>query len=122
MLIKLWKSHGKIDESRSQKPYRVLCDVYAKLLAMVVQHWLFLVDLWAYPDRSLVKAARTVARRALELARSLAQDTQLVETIAHIGSTLSGCRINRRMQHPNTYQLLVDASLLGIGMPDKSLA
>jgi len=50
LLFKLWKSHGKIDESRSAKPDRVLCDVYAKLPAMVVQHWLCLVALWAYPD------------------------------------------------------------------------
>jgi hypothetical protein len=118
LLIKLWKSHGTIDESRSQKPYRVLCDVYAKLLAMVVQHWLFLVNLWAYPDRSLVKAAKTVKRRALELARSFRRRNRLIETITSIGQCITGCRINQRKQEPNTYQLLLDASLLGIGMRD----
>ncbi len=120
LLIKLWKSHGTVDESRSQKPYRVLCDVYAKLLAMVVQHWLFLVNLWAYPDRSLVKAAKTVKRRAMELASSFRKRHRLVETITSIGQCITGCRINRRKQYPNTYQLLLDASLLGIGMPDGS--
>lgn len=118
LLIKLWKRHGTVDESRSQKPYRVLCDVYAKLLAMVVQHWLFLVNLWAYPDRSLVKAAKTVKRRAMELARSFRKRSRLIETITSIGQCITGCRINRRKQYPNTYQLLLDASLLGIGMPD----
>lgn len=68
LLFKLWKSHGHIDESRSAKPWRVLCEVYAKLLAMVVQHWLLLVGCWAYPDRSLVKAAQTVRTFALSLA------------------------------------------------------
>jgi hypothetical protein len=120
LLIKLWKSHGTVDESRSQKPYRVLCDVYAKLLAMVVQHWLFLVNLWAYPDRSLVKAAKTVKRRAMELARSFRKRNRLIETITSIGQCITGCRINRRKQEPNTYQLLLDASLLGIGMPEGS--
>ncbi len=118
LLIKLWKSHGKIDASRSQKPYRVLCDVYAKLLAMVVQHWLVLVNLWAAPDRSLVKAAKTIRRRAMELARSFRRRNRLVEAITSIGQCITGCRINRRKQEPNTYQLLLDASLLGIGMPD----
>ncbi len=113
-LIKLWKSHGKIDESRSQKPERVLCDVYAKILAMVVQHWLFLVNLWAYPDRSLVKAARTVKRRAMELARGFRRRSRLVAAIRDIGQCITGCRMNRRKQEPNTYQLLLDASLLGI--------
>jgi hypothetical protein len=30
LLFKLWKTHGHIDESRSQKPWRILCEVYAK--------------------------------------------------------------------------------------------
>jgi hypothetical protein len=120
LLIKLWKSHGTVDESRSQKPYRVLCDVYAKLLAMVVQHWLFLVNLWAYPDRSLVKAAKTVKRRAMELASSFRKRNRLVEAITSIGQCITGCRMNRRKQEPTTYQLLLDASLLGIGMPEGS--
>src|SRR5438128_8884689 len=60
LLFKLWKSHGHIDESRSGKPWRVLCEVYAKLLAMVVQHWLLLTGCWASPARSLVTAAQTV--------------------------------------------------------------
>jgi hypothetical protein len=120
LLIKLWKSHGTIDESRSQKPYRVLCDVYAKLLAMVVQHWLFLVNLWAYPDRSLVKAAKTIRRRAMELASNFRRRNRLVEAITSIGQCITGCRMNRRKQEPTTSQLLLDASLLGIGMPEGS--
>ena len=68
LLFKLWKSHGHIDQSRSEKVWRVLCDVYAKLLAMVVQHWIWLTSVWDYPDRSLVKAAKTVQKYALQLA------------------------------------------------------
>jgi Transposase DDE domain len=34
LLCKLWKSQGRVDESRSLKPWRILCEVYAKLLAM----------------------------------------------------------------------------------------
>jgi hypothetical protein len=101
-LIKLWKSHGTIDESRSQKPYRVLCDVSAKLLAMIVQHWLFLVHLWAYLDRSLVKAAKASRWRALELARSFRRRNRLVETITSIGQGIARCRMNRRTQEPTT--------------------
>ena len=112
LLIKRWKSHGKIDESRSQKPYRVLCDVYAKLLAMIVQHWLFLVH--------AMKAAKTIRRRALELASNVRRYYRLVETISSIGHCIAGCRINRRTQYPNTYQLLLDASLLDIGMVEGS--
>ena len=104
----LWKSHGRIDESRSVKPWRVLCDVYAKLLAMVVQHWVTLISLWDYPERSLVKAAQTVQKYALQLATNLWHHVRTEETLELIARCLkTGCRINRRKTHPTTYQLLL---------------
>lgn len=111
LLFKLWKSHGRIDESRSTKPWRVLGDVYAKLLAMIVQHWIMLIDLWGYPDRSLVKAAKTVAKYALQLATGLWHHARTQETLDIITRCLqAGCRLERRKQHPNTYQLLLAAT------------
>jgi hypothetical protein len=68
----------------------------------------------------LVKAAKTVKRRALELARSFRRRNRLIETITSIGQCITGCRMNRRKQEPNTAQLLLDASLLGIGIPEGS--
>jgi hypothetical protein len=116
LLFKLWKSHGHIDASRSGKPWRVLCEVYAKLLAMVVQHWLLLTGCWTYPDRSLVKAAQTVRLHALHLASALRCPTALGAVIILIHRCLAaGCRLNRRKKKPNTYQLLLDPSLAGLG-------
>src|SRR5437588_11779848 len=115
LLFKLWKSHGHIDESRSGKPWRVLCEVYAKLLAMVVQHWLLLTGCWAYPDRSLVKAAQTVRHHAIHLASALACPAALGTAITVIHCCLAaGCRLNRRKKKPNTYQLLLDPTLGGL--------
>jgi hypothetical protein len=116
LLFKLWKSHGHIDESRSGKPWRVLCEVYAKLLAMVVQHWLLLTGCWAYPDRSLVKAAQTVREHARHLASALACPRLLGHAIGVIHRCLAaGCRLNRRKKKPNTYQLLLDPALGAVG-------
>src|SRR5260370_10276091 len=42
LLFKLWKNEGRIDESRSQKPCRGLCEIYAKLMGMVVRPWILL--------------------------------------------------------------------------------
>jgi hypothetical protein len=111
LLFKLWKSHGRVAASRSTKPWRVLCEVYAKLLAMVVQHWLFLVSCWAYPDRSLPKAAQTVRKHALHLASTFGTTTQLHRALGTIQRCLkTGCRLNRRKKAPNTYQLLLDVT------------
>lgn len=109
LLFKLWKQHGQIDEWRSTKPYRILCEVYAKLTAMVIQHWLLLVGCWEYPDRSLVKGAQTVRGYALMLASALAGMVQIGLVIEQIAHCLAlGCRMNRRRKKPNTYQLLMD--------------
>jgi hypothetical protein len=111
LLFKLWKSHGRVDESRSTKPWRILCEVYAKLLALLVQHWVFLVSCWAYPDRSLTKAAQTVQKHALHMASAFARLPRLGEALRTITSCLAvGCRMNRRKKHPNTYQLLLRAT------------
>jgi DDE family transposase len=111
LLCKLWKSHGRVDESRSTKPWRVLCEVYAKLLAMLVQHWVFLVSCWASPDRSLTKAAQTVQKHALHLASTFASSKRLADALLTVKRCLAaGCRMNRRKKHPNTYPLLLDAT------------
>jgi DDE family transposase len=111
LLFKLWKSQGHVDESRSTKPWRILCEVYAKLLAMLVQHWVFLVSFWTYPDRSLTKAAQTVQKHALGLASAFTSVQRLGKALLTVKRCLAaGCRMNRRKKHPNTYQLLLQAT------------
>ena len=110
LLFTLWKSHGRVDESRSLKPWRILCEVYAKLLAMVGQPWLFLVSCWAYPHRSLTKAAQTVQKHALHVASAFGRLPSLVMAITTVKRCLAaGCRMNRRKKHPNN------------GMPERTV-
>jgi hypothetical protein len=40
ILIKAWKNIGHIDEWRSKSPARMLCEIFAKMIAMVIQHWM----------------------------------------------------------------------------------
>ncbi len=109
LLFKLWKSQGQIDQWRSGKPWRIMCEVYAKLLAMLIQHWILLVGCWAYPNRSLTKAAQTVRSYALLLTSALAGIIALSVVIEQIARCLAlGCRMNRRKAQPNAYQLLLD--------------
>jgi hypothetical protein len=113
LLFKLWKQHGKIDESRSTKPWRVLCEVWAKLLAVLVQHWLTLTGCWQCPDRSLVKAAQVVRLHAMHLLAALGTCSRLAEAVLALHRCLPvACRLNRRKKHPNTYQLLLHPALL----------
>ena len=107
LLIKLWKSHGRIDESRSAKPWHVLCDVYAKLLAMLVQQWLILVSVWRYVDRSLTKAAKMLQKHVRDLEIHFADADDLIDALTMLTHCLSkGCRINKSKADPRTFQLL----------------
>jgi hypothetical protein len=108
LLFKLWKSHGRIDKWRSSKPWRILIEVYAKLLAMLVQHWLFLIGFWQFPNRSLFKGAHTIQRHALLLACSFASIDAVVAAITVIQRCLAaGCRINKRKTDLRSFQLLL---------------
>jgi Transposase DDE domain len=113
LLFKLWKSHGHVDESRGTQPWRVLCEVYAKLLAVLISHWVMLTELWAYPERSLVKAARLIQKHAFHLASSLWAQCALEDALNVIRDGLRACcRMNTRQKHPNTYQVLMNPELI----------
>lgn len=107
LLWKLWKSHGRIDESRSKNPWRILCEIYAKLLGMVVQHWTLLASCWSRPDRSLPKASAAVRRHAPELAASMRNGQLVYGALQRIARCLqSRCRVGKRRRDPPTHQLL----------------
>lgn len=109
LLFKLWKSGGRLAARRSAKPWRVLCEIYAKLIAMIIQHWVLLVGCWRYPDRSLMRAAATVRAWIPGLLLGLTQTPFLVTTLEIIGHCLAaGCRVQKRRNHPSAFQLQED--------------
>lgn len=113
-LFRLWKEHGLIDESRSSKPWRVLTELYAKLLAVLIQHWCTLTALWDQPARSLFKAAQTIRAHAALLASAFRGVLSLDSALQQLCSTLrAGCKLNSRRNAPNTYQLLENPDLIG---------
>jgi hypothetical protein len=43
LLFKLWKQDGQVDMSRSKNHWHLLCDFYAKLIGMIIVHWMMIV-------------------------------------------------------------------------------
>jgi hypothetical protein len=117
LLFKRWKRQGQVDTSRSQQPWRVLCEVYAKLVSMVVLHWVLRTRWWHYVDRSLPKAARAVQDYALSLGAAVADTPTCISIVlSRIARCIAhGCRMNARHKRPNTYQLL-------LALPDEALS
>ena len=107
LLYKLWKQHGQIDEWHTADAWRVLCELYAKLIAVLLQHWLIVLFAWHDPQRSLVKLAKVVRDTGWTLMEALAGSRSLRCALRSIGRRMrSGCQMNTRQQHPNSAQLL----------------
>lgn len=108
LLFKLWKQHGQLDEWRSAAPWRILCEIYAKLLALLIQHWCLLLRCWADPCRSLVKAAAVVRAHAVALAAARGAVGRLAAALATLADTLAcaGRVTTRRERPPTARQLL----------------
>ncbi len=107
LLYKLWKQDGQIDEWRTSNPWRVLCELYAKLIGALLQHWLIVLFAWQDPQRSLVKLAQVVRDTSWILMPALACGHRLPATLRLIGRRMrSGCQMNKRKKHPNSAQLL----------------
>ena len=108
LLFKLWKNSGKLDKSRSERPWRILCEFYAKLIAMIIQHWTLLLGLWTLPERSLVKASAVVRQHALSIVMAIQNRQQLVQALSICVDVLaSGNRIHKSQKTPRLFQLLV---------------
>lgn len=77
LIFRLWKSYGALDKSRSEKPWRILAEIYAKLIGLLLQHCCLIVTAWAMPDKRLVQAAQVIRDHALMLFKALNQTQQL---------------------------------------------
>lgn len=111
-LFDVWKTNGGLDRSRSRQPWRVLAEIYAKLIALVIQHWLLLHGDWQAPDHSLGKAAQVVRGSIRVLAHALDHIARLRAALREIGAVLAKAgRLNKRRSKPNTYQILQDPVL-----------
>ncbi len=105
LLFKLWKTHGKLGHSRSENPQRILCEVYAKLLGVLIQHWIVLTGLWQIQERSLVKGCQMVREQSARMAGCINDFKALTELLKELAQRFTyGCSLNSRKTKPNTSQ------------------
>ena len=70
LMFKGFKSIGKLQDSRSQKPYRILAEIYAKLIALLIQQAVMLSAGYRHIHHSFIKTARYIAGYARLIALS----------------------------------------------------
>ncbi len=107
ILFRRWKKGCQIDAWRTANPERILCELYAKLMAAVIEHWLLLLGCWHDPRRSLEKARQCVQREALRLVEVLQDEVPFERAITLMKRAMgSGCQLTQRGTRPNSAQLL----------------
>ncbi len=108
LLWKLWKAQGAVDEWQTAHPERILCERYAKLLGMLVQHWMLLLSCWDDPHRSLVGAAQVIREQVPTLVHGLMGRIPLGKAIRLVKQALSnGCSIPQRHTRLSTSHRLL---------------
>lgn len=114
LLFKLWRSHGGFGQSHGRLGHRVLCEVYAKLLAMVVRHWLLLMSGGPLTRINPVRAAREARRFALAVASALPCPRRLRRVLRLLRETLACLRPrHRRKKRPSALELLCEPQTPG---------
>jgi Transposase DDE domain len=109
LLIKVWKSEGRLDETGGTRQGRVLCEVLAKLLAQVVRHWTTLVTGGPRLQSSATREARAVGRLAVRVAVCLASASEgdLCRLLRRLRRRLARlARLANRRRRPLTFQVL----------------
>jgi len=117
LLFKLWKSQCEIDQWQSTKGWAIMCELYAKVIGAVVQHWLVVESGWQEAERSLIKVSRVIRGRAWGWLRHYkdwlkvgpVEQGAVAAELAQLKASLSqgqGCRLDRAKAQPNSFQLV----------------
>jgi hypothetical protein len=108
LIFKLWKSRGGIDAWRRGQPHAALCEMYGKLLAQVVRHWVIVVGAWSRRDRSLTKAAEIVATLAMSLVTALGSVRRLCGVLSQARQIMEiAARMEKRRTKPNAHDVIL---------------
>jgi hypothetical protein len=114
LLFKLWKSHNGLAKfRRTAGALAGLALFYAKLLGVVLQHWLLLATAWPLGPRSLRKAAKLLREELKGLLRAWDDAHGLAEALRGLQRLVQRlARVQKRKKNPSHAQLLENPELL----------
>lgn len=113
LLFKLWKSHGKVLVSRSADPIRQQCEAFAKLLGVLVAHWLLLVSAGQHDRLGALDALRIVRAYVPLLIRAFTHPFLWDFLFAWLRDAfLTAPPLSKRRNHPLAFQLWQDFDLV----------
>jgi hypothetical protein len=81
LLFRLWKSEAQLDCVAGRLRERVLCEIYAKLIGLVVFHYLTAPFRWAKRELSPTKAVQTLRRHVIKIAETIGSLPDLLHAL-----------------------------------------
>ena len=113
-MFKLWKSHNHLAASRETWSLVERMALFgAKLIGVILQHWLLLTSTWSNPRRSPWKAARVIRQWIVSLTGALDDVGHLIEVVAGMTLTINAVAHKKRQRKsPSSFQLVLDPELL----------
>jgi hypothetical protein len=114
LLFRLWKSHNQLAKHRVKATaLEVLAVIYAKLLAILLQHWILVATAWTNARRSLLKAARALADMIKEILLALRDTAALEQGLLRLRDLIEKLGgISDRIKQPSHAQLIENPELL----------
>jgi hypothetical protein len=112
LLFKRWKSQGLVAKLSGSTEVRQMVRVWARLLVVLVQHWLVVAVSWGDPTQSWGKVCEAIRHFVGRLIDALNELLELEQVLADLCKvTAKTCRRNKRSK-PGTVELLNDITLL----------
>ena len=112
LLFKRWKEIGLVDEWQTKNPSRILCEIYAKLIAALISHWITVLSVWEAPERSMVCALHLIQLQGLSIFLFLRDEKVLRSVLERLADALfATARQGTRRSKPSSAQLLANPEL-----------
>jgi Transposase DDE domain len=114
LLFKLWKSHNLLaTHAEAKSAAWQIAECWAKLIGVVVQHWLLLTTTWLNHRRSLMQAAAVLRNWIAVLMEAIGDRDRLSDALSRLQITIAAvARVNIRRKKPSWFQLLLNPELL----------
>ncbi|HVX30187.1 MAG TPA: IS4 family transposase [Nitrolancea sp.] len=112
LLFKRWKQEGHLDRWRSANPHRILSEVYAKLIGLILQQRLLWLSDWSRPHKSLRRAGGAIRDHIRAIAAAFDDRGALRQALVQLTRCLQAATTtNRSRQRRSTADRLLAIAL-----------
>jgi len=114
LMFKLWKSHNRLaTHAETQSVSWPMAEFWAKLIGVIVPHWLLLTTTWLDHRRSLMRAAAVLRDWLTLLMDALDDLDRLSDQLTRLRAAIAAiARVSIRRKKPSWFQLLLNPLLL----------